>query len=218
MKRCAKRTTALRESFANAWRQLGARLAPDFTEIVARYSEPHRAYHTLEHLLECLAWLAVSRDFAERAYEVELALFYHDVVYDPWRTDNENRSAKLFRFHARASHLPEAQTARIASLIEGTATHGASHGDGALLNDIDLAVLGASPHGYARYECQIRREYEHVEEPMFRAGRERILRAFLEWPSIYSTPFFGQRLETQARTNLSRSLAALQCSEPVGRT
>ena len=210
----AEEVTALHESFARAWRRLGARDVPDFAEVVARYSEGHRAYHTLEHLQECHRWLATVRELAERPFEIELALVYHDVVYDPRRTDNEKCSAELFKTHAQAAKLPDEPTERVVALIEGTASHSTRTGDGALLNDIDLAVLGASPHAYDRYEDQLHQEYAHVEEQLFRAGRERILRSFLEATAIYATRFFRQRLEAQARLNLSRSLTALQESEP----
>lgn len=205
----------MRQCFADAWRQLGARQAPDFAEIVARYSELSRAYHTVEHVLECLRWLAASEELAERPAEVRLALIYHDVVCVPGHIDNEVRSAELFRAHAAASHLPDGPSERIAALIEGTALHRAHDGDGALLNDIDLAVLGSSPDRFARYEEQIRREYAHVDDRAFRAGREQILRSFLETDSIFRTPFFSQRLEAQARTNLTRALAALESIGPA---
>ena len=200
----------MRHGFEEAWRRLGAGHVPEFAAIAACYSEPHRAYHTLEHLRDCLEWLAVSQQLAQRPLEVKLALVYHDAVYVPQRSDNEVRSAELFRAHARASRLADGPTERIAALIEGTALHRAQNKDGALLNDIDLAVLGSSPHRFARYERQIREEYGHVDQRLFHAGRERILRAFLEAAAIYETSFFSQRLEAQAHGNLSRALLTLQ--------
>lgn len=204
-----KQLAPLHQRFSAAWSQLGAQPVPSFAALSQRYNEPHRAYHTLEHIAACVGWLAVSRDFAEHPFEVELALFYHDVVHYPLCTDNEQRSAEWFRFEAKASQLPEASVRRIAALIEGTATHHARGGDAALVNDIDLAILGAPPHAFARYEQQIQAEYAHPNEALFRAGRERVLRSFLERLSTYSTPFFSQRLEAQARTNLYRSLSVL---------
>lgn len=205
----------MRQSFADAWCQPGARNAPDFREILTRYAEPGRAYHTVEHVLDCLRWLAASEELADRPLEVRLALIYHDVICSPGGIDNEKRSAELFRAHADASCLPNGPAERIVGMIESTALHGACDGDGALVNDIDLAVLGSSPHQFARYEAAIRKEYEHVDERLFRAGRERILRSFLEGTSIYRTPFFGERLEAQARTNLSQALRALRSADCV---
>ena len=201
----AREVVALRQCFADGWRGLGARHVPKLDGILASYSEPNRVYHTLEHVLDCLRWLAVTEALAERPLEVRLALVYHDVVYDPSKSDNEKCSAELFRAHARASHLPNGPCERIVGLIEGTALHCTSDGDGALLNDIDLAVLGSSPHQFARYEAQIRKEYGHVDDVVFWVGREVILKSFLDAPSIYRTAFFRQRFETQARTNLWRA-------------
>lgn len=199
-----------RARFASAWRAAGARSAPDFSEIATRYAEPQRAYHTLGHVRNCLQWFALSRQLAEHPAEVELALVYHDVVYYPERSDNEQRSAELFRSHAQPSELPREPTARIAALIEGTATRHADTRDGALVNDIDLAVLASTPEEFARYEARIREEYRHVDEWLFRVGRERILRSFLQAASIYASRFYRERMEAQARKNLLRSLAALR--------
>ncbi|MCA9529169.1 MAG: hypothetical protein KC543_03405 [Myxococcales bacterium] len=207
---------AMQVSFADAWRQLGARHVPRFAEVLERYAEPARAYHTVEHVLACLRWLAVSEDLAERPLEVRLALIYHDVVYVPGRVDNEERSAALFGVHAQASRLPTGPADRIARMIVGTALHRADDGDEALVNDIDLAVLGSSPHGFARYEAAIREEYAHVDPALFRAGRERVLRSFVEATSIYRTSFFSRRLEAQARTNLAHALRSLQGRDAGG--
>lgn len=205
-----KKTATIYGHFVEAWHRSGARDFPEFSEVVERYLEPHRAYHSLEHVFECLRWFQMSRELAEHPPEVALALIYHDVVYDPRRVDNEERSAQMFRAHAHASGLPDSSIERVAALIEGTATHQARDADAALVNDIDLAVLGSSPRAFARYEERIRDEYAHVDELAFRAGREAVLRSFLESTSIYATPFFSKRLETQARRNLSRSLSALK--------
>lgn len=213
MSRTRDHSTSLRASFTHAWRGLGARDRAPFEDVVARYSEPQRAYHDVEHLRECLGWLSVSEELSARPLEVRLAVFYHDVVYCPRAVDNEERSADLFRAHASIVQLPSASRERIVRLIEGTALHRAHDSDSALLNDIDLAVLGASPRQYARYEAQIRREFREFDDRAYRAGRARVLRSFLDMTSIYRTIFFNQRLEPQARSNLSNALRALEAGE-----
>ena len=206
----AQGASRLQESSRAAWRKLGAPRAPDFDSVVDRYEEPHRAYHTLEHILECHGWLEVARDLAERPLEVELALLYHDIVYDPLRTDNERQSAVLFGAHAASAGLAVEPARRISALIEGTASHSSCSGDAALVNDIDLAVLGASPRRYDLFEEQVRTEYAQIEFQDYRAGRARVLRAFLEKTTIYSTQMFERRLEAQARWNLPHALADLE--------
>ncbi len=145
-------TPELQERFRSVWYHLDALAAPSFSEVVARYSEPHRPYHTLEHISEGYRWLDATRHLAEHSLEVELALMYHDIVCEPSRSDNERLSASLFRDHARAAGLGARQTDRICTSIEATATHGLDFGDTALLCDIDLPVLGAPPARYAEYE------------------------------------------------------------------
>jgi len=200
----------LRTRIDQSWRQLGVRRPPRPADLLARYAESHRAYHTLEHLSECFAWLASAHERAERPAELALALAYHDAVYDPQRTDNERRSAAAFEADAARVGLARDPTRRIAALIEQTADHGMATGDGALLNDIDLSILGASPYQYERYLQQIRREYAHATDEAFRCGRTLVVRDFLQRTSIFHTPLFARRLEPLARRNLSAELDRLQ--------
>lgn len=200
----------MRRSFDEAWERLGARRTPDLAEFIARYAEPGRSYHSVAHLMDCLGWLERSESLAERPYEVRLALFYHDVICVPGASDNERRSAAFFRAHAESVELPDAPIERVARMIEGTANHEAEDADGALVIDIDLAVLGAPADEFARYEAGIREEYAFLDERLFRAGRERVLRSFLGRESIYQTRFFRERLERKARANLEGALRRLQ--------
>jgi predicted metal-dependent HD superfamily phosphohydrolase len=195
-----------RSRFSRCWLQIGGRDAP--LEVLARcYAEPQRAYHNAEHLEECLAWWDASGCTAARSAELELALFFHDAVYDPRATDNEARSALLLR--SLAATADSEAVARIEALVLSTARHDVAVGDAALLSDIDLSILGAPPARYARFERAIRQEYAHVDDASYARGRARVLRGFLERLGIYRTPFFGARLEAQARNNLAHALASL---------
>lgn len=191
-----------RARFVRCWQELGASAAP-FDLLMARYAEPQRAYHNGEHLEECLAWL----DASTPSRELELAIFFHDAVYDPSASDNEAQSAALFR--ALAEGADAQAVARISTLILSTAKHDGEAGDAALLADIDLSILGASPARYARFERDIRREYARYDDVSYARGRARVLAGFLERMSIYRTPFFAARLEAQARDNLAHALARL---------
>jgi predicted metal-dependent HD superfamily phosphohydrolase len=202
-----------RARFAASWRALCARHDNASAWLADRYAEGHRAYHDVEHVAECLAWFDRVRDLAERPAELEVALFFHDAIYDPLASDNEARSAGKLRQLARAAEMPTAAVERIAGLIESTATHEATSGDAALLSDIDLTILGASRARYARYELEVRREYAAINKASYRLGRARVLRGFLERIEIYRTPRLAARLEAQARDNLSSALLALEQSE-----
>jgi predicted metal-dependent HD superfamily phosphohydrolase len=194
------------------WSRLGGRdgEAP-FSRLVAAYAEPQRAYHTAEHICECLAELDLTRNLAEHPDEVEGALWFHDAVYMPGATDNEARSAKLAGTELTAGLVPPETTSRIAGLILATRHSGpAGLPDERLTCDVDLSVLGREPAVFDEYERRIRREYGWVPEPLYRRGRASVLAEFLRRPSIYQTDPFRQRYELSARANLTRQLAQLQ--------
>jgi predicted metal-dependent HD superfamily phosphohydrolase len=178
-----------------------------FDELRWRYSEPRRAYHTLEHLRECFAWFDQVHDRVRAPGEVALALFYHDAIYDPRAADNEAKSAALAaKVLARRAAIAQ----RVSALILTTRHDApAQDGDAQTLVDIDLSILGAPAPRFDEYERQVRAEYAHVADDAFREGRADILRAFLARPALYGTAYFHDRLEAPARANLRRSLEAL---------
>ena len=196
------------------WKRLGARSGPEsiFESVAERYSEPHRAYHTLAHVARCLWELDRSRELAERAEEVELALWLHDVIYDPHAADNEERSAAFAGKLMHEGGLPEDLRGRVAALIRATDHHEepAPKGDAALVVDIDLSVLGAPPAEFDLYERQVRQEYRHLADDAFRRGRRAFLERFLARPSLYRTETFRLRYEDAARANVARSVERLK--------
>lgn len=201
---------ALRRKFMSALRAVGATAdgTTVFESLVRRYSEAARHYHTLRHVEACLDWLDWCYGLAQRPAEVTLALWFHDAVYETGASDNELRSAELARTELRALGVPEVVCQRIAEHVEATQQHTA-HGDGALVIDIDLAILGARERDFARFEAQIRSEYAWVEQAQFKAARCQILRRFLDRPSVYALPAFRQELESRARANLERRIREL---------
>jgi predicted metal-dependent HD superfamily phosphohydrolase len=181
-------------------------------ELVARYREPHRAYHNLDHIADCLEKLDLARPILrqDEADAVELALWWHDAVYDAKAGDNEERSAVLFR-DAAASHRIAAPLAeKVERLILLTKTHapGPDAAEQAMI-DIDLSILGAPLARFAAYDEGIRREYAHIPEDVWRERRARVLDGFLARPRLFATALFHERFDTQARQNLSRALAQL---------
>jgi predicted metal-dependent HD superfamily phosphohydrolase len=200
------------DNWRRLWGELGAKNISGglLNQLVAAYSEPHRHYHTLQHLRECLDLLGGAREFAERPGEVELALWFHDAVYDVLAHDNEARSADWARDVLLKAGAATATADRIHALIVATAHHAAVEDvDTQLLLDVDLAILGAAPVRFDEYETQIRDEYAHVPEAAFRSGRARILRGFLERPNLYGTGHFRALCEETARANLRRALRRL---------
>lgn len=194
------------------WKRLGAQgdARAVYDDLVARYAEPHRTYHTLEHIEHCLNEFESVRHLAARPSAVEWALWHHDAIYDTKAKDNEDRSAALAAETARNASLTDDFGKLITHLIMATKHLVVPTDPGTqLLVDIDLSILGQSEDRFDTYERQVREEYKRVAEDVFVARRSAILKLFLERPTIYSTPFFRTRYEAQAQWNLTRSLAQL---------
>jgi predicted metal-dependent HD superfamily phosphohydrolase len=205
------------EALGRAFRALAERLgiapraAALWSALRQRYSEPHRAYHTLRHIAECLAHFESARSLAEDADLVEFAVWAHDVVYDPRRDDNERHSAEWARRAlldaGRPSHVADSAYALVVATTHDAIAAGA---DARLLCDVDLAILGAPRARFEEYEAQIRAEYAWVPEAVFKVRRAEVIERFLARPAIYGTPHFRQTFEDAARSNLDRSLQALR--------
>jgi predicted metal-dependent HD superfamily phosphohydrolase len=180
-------------------------------ELLRRYAEPHRRYHTTEHLAEVLDHVDELAGEADDAGAVRLAAWFHDAVYDPTRGDNEERSAVLAERMLADTDLPAATVAEVARLVRLTTTHDPAEGDrdGAVLCDADLAILAAVPERYAAYAAAVREEYAAVPDEAFRAGRAEILRNLLGLPALFRTAYGRERWEAAARHNLQIELMLL---------
>ena len=181
-----------------------------FADLARRYSEPARHYHTLRHVAAMLATLRSFRDQCQDATALELAVWFHDAVYDARRGDNEEESAAFADAALAPANVSEVTRDRVKRLILATKTHraGPDDADCRILLDADLAILGASPADYDAYAAAIRREYDWVPEADYRAGRARVLRGFLDRDRLYRTEALAA-LEQPARANLSREIAWL---------
>jgi predicted metal-dependent HD superfamily phosphohydrolase len=202
----------LRERWGLTWSDLALPAPPSsvLDDLLARYSEPGRAYHTTQHLEECFEQFALASHLSTRAGEVQAAIWFHDAVYETRDPRNEERSAAWAAAVLAAAGAPADVQGRVSELVLAT-RHDAEprSADARLTVDIELAILGAPPARFDEYEVQARREYSWVPDPAFRQARAEILRRFLGRPSVYSTAFFRERLEARARSNLERSLARL---------
>lgn len=198
--------------FAAAWRGVGANGdgMDQLADLTARYTEPHRHYHTLHHIAAVLEALQEHPEALEHPDEAVLAVWYHDAVHDPAGSDNEARSAELAMAHLLAAHAPVEARARIHAMILDTRhSAAATSPDGALVADADLAIFGAPAMVFEAYDAAIRQEYAAVPEAAYRAGRRRILQGFLDRPFIYQTAAFRKQWETAARKNLGRAVMRL---------
>ncbi len=185
--------------------------APYADNLIARWQEPQRRYHTLAHLTAVLDHVDALEEYAVDADAVRLAAWFHDAVYLPDRSENEERSARLAERALPEAGVPAGRTAEVARLVRLTVTHAPDDGDrdGQVLCDADLAVLASPPAGYAAYTAAVREEYHFVPDDAFREGRAAILRQLLGLPRLFHTPHGRRAWEATARHNLAGELELL---------
>ena len=198
------------QEFQRTIQQAGAaeeKIEALLSAIAEQYSAPERWYHNLSHLEQIMLQLLAVKDRIQNWTAVVLATAYHDYVYDPLRTDNEEESA------VRAEHdLSEVVDANCLALclrmIRATKTH--THDADEDVNffiDADLSILGAAAPEYLTYTRQIRKEYQQFADPVYRAGRITVIQRFLQRERIFSTSWFFKMYEAAARRNLQSELA-----------
>ncbi len=179
--------------------------------LITRYSEPHRRYHTTKHLLRVLTMIDQLADDHD-IFLVLLAAWFHDAVYaiPPGQVSNEEASARLALRELSRVGLEQEDLNQIARLVRLTETHlpGPRDPDGELLCDADLAILASDPADYADYAAAIREEYAQVSEEEFLSGRLALLTGLSE-REIFRTAK-GRQLSDAARTNLGAEMAALR--------
>jgi predicted metal-dependent HD superfamily phosphohydrolase len=202
------------ERFEAVWRHCLVDGAADgaaavFRSLRTRYCEPHRCYHTTDHVGHCLREFDLARGHMDHAAAVELAIWFHDAVYAPEASDNEQRSAELFDACA-GDGFDEGSRRHVHDLILVTmhADRPASV-DEAFMVDIDLSSFGLPWPDFVRDSDAVRREYAHLPDDQFHARQARFLHSLLARPTIYSTELFRRRHEEAARLNITRRLGEL---------
>jgi predicted metal-dependent HD superfamily phosphohydrolase len=192
----------LARDLEQAWQAL----RPDDPELgrdlLSRWREPHRRYHTDRHLRYTLEIIDRYADLADDADAVRMAAWLHDAVYDPRASDNEERSAAL-------TGDPE-----VRRLVLLTKSHDAAPGDrnGALLCDADLAILAADPADYNTYAQRVREEYAFVPDGAFRAGRGQVLQSLLALPELYRIVPDREEWTRRAKQNMEAELRTVSSS------
>jgi predicted metal-dependent HD superfamily phosphohydrolase len=182
-------------------------------ETVRAYGQPHRHYHTLDHIAALLTLLGRHDAAVADPDALALATLFHDVVYDPARQDNEEASAAWAAARLACLEFPEDLRAKVARYILATRhdrpLDATAEADLALLLDLDLSILAAPPEDYRAYADAVRCEYAFVPEPLYRPGRRRVLETFLRRERIYLTEPLCVAWEQPARANLTAEIARL---------
>ncbi|MFE5510081.1 hypothetical protein ACFQ9J_05600 [Streptomyces sp. NPDC056529] len=195
--------------------------APYGLNLLARWAEPQRRYHTVDHLRAVLDRVDELTDQGGEGGELELvrlAAWFHDAVYRPDRSENEERSALLAEKALTEAGLTPHEVAEVARLVRLTVTHDPAVGDlnGETLCDADLAVLASDPDTYAGYAAAVREEYGFVPDDAFREGRAAVLRHLLDLPRLFRTPYGAAVWEEKARENVERELKELTDASGTG--
>jgi predicted metal-dependent HD superfamily phosphohydrolase len=184
-------------------------------ELVARWSEPARRYHTVDHLTFILTVLDEAGSFAADIHAVRLAAWFHDAIYDPRNAEpaaNERASAELAAAMLPPLAVPPAQVDEVVRLVLLTADHrvGPDDRNGALLADADLAILAVDEEHYRAYADAVRAEYAFVPDDAFVAGRSAVLAKLLALDPLYYLAPHRAAWEARARANLTAELRTLR--------
>lgn len=185
-------------------------------DVFSHYDEPVRAYHNLTHLKQLFTQFEQIKSKLKQSSIVALALFYHDIIYDPTQQDNELKSAEYFVAHL-TKYLTSEQCQRIYALIMMTANHQLDNAidssfdnDAAYLLDMDLSILGADWMSYQHYAQAVRQEYIHIALDDYRSGRSAVLQELLAHDRLYLTDDYYECLEQKARENIEREIKLLR--------
>jgi predicted metal-dependent HD superfamily phosphohydrolase len=203
---------AIRDRWEAVWQKLHAQVVPYgvLEELIRAYGSPNRFYHNLTHIQDCLSIFDQTSYLATHPEEVELAIWFHDSVYDTRRDNNEQRSAAWAEFVISNAGLRRDVAERVSHSILATC-HALeiTDTDGQVLVDVDLSILGREADIFWQYEVNIRKEYAWVPEGIFRQKRMEILRGFLERKYIYYHEKYRDMFEGMARINLEQAITRL---------
>ncbi len=182
-----------------------------WTELENHYTEKHRKYHNLEHVADLLGLAELYREHLSDYDVLRYAIWFHDIIYKPRSKNNEKESAAFVEKALDNTSLSPERVKRISSLVSATASHSVVAHDADLywFLDFDLSILGSPAEKYLEYSQQIREEFKVYPGFLYRMGRKKVLRYFLEKPRIYHTEEMYDRLEDDARKNLNKELLGL---------
>jgi len=202
----------LRDRWEEVWQKLRAHAVPQdaFNELINAYSSPDRFYHNLMHIEDCLSIFDRTKSLAAHPGEVELAIWFHDAVYDTHRDDNEQKSAAWAESVINQAGVSNVIAERVSNSILATRhNEEVVDTDAQLMADVDLSILGRETDVFWRYEEDIRKEYAWVPESLFREKRVEILRGFLDRQFIYYHETYREMFEEKARANLKQAITRL---------
>jgi len=174
-------------------------------EIKTSYSDPNRYYHTLKHL----EYIYTSLENIEIDSVIEFSIFYHDIIYDVKKNNNEEKSAFLAKKRLAELNVSQKIQNEVFELILKTKTHQTTSQKDSLFLDADLTILASPKKIYQNYIYNIRKEYTLYSDKVYNNGRKEVLKFFLKQERLYSSDYFHRRYEKIARKNLESELKSL---------
>ena len=182
-------------------------------EIEEHYSGEKRHYHTLEHLENLLDQLRAVKNEIQNFETILFTLFYHDIIYNPLKSDNEEKSAELAEKRMTQLAVPDQMIALCKEQILATKSHHTSaDSDTNYFTDADLSILGQDWETYLLYCQNVRKEYSIYPDLVYNPGRKKVLNHFLSMDRIFKTGFFHAKFENQAKENIWKEIEQLNCS------
>lgn len=210
-----------RDRFLRLWKRCCAADStgePVIADIEASYSEPHRHYHTGRHIDHCLTQLDLTRHEMDDADAVEMALWFHDIEYDPKAPDNELQSAERFIGYAHGAMKHELEQ-KIYRLIMITMHNDAPRGENEkYVVDIDLSSFGLPWKEFVQDSINVQKEFTHLSDQEFAKRNLKFLKSLQSRPRIFFTEFYRQRYEQAARENISKRILNLNEYVAANRT
>ncbi|MDB5011955.1 MAG: hypothetical protein JWQ25_157 [Daejeonella sp.] len=185
-------------------------IADYWDEVEIHYTKSNRHYHTLKHLENLLNQLLMVKSEIKNWETILFALFYHDLVYNALKSDNEEQSAEFAEQKMKQIGVPGHVIEGCKKQILATKSHlEDSDGDTNLFTDADLSILGQGWETYSRYTANVRKEYSVYPDLVYNPGRRKVLNHFLGMERIFKTEYFHSKFEKQAKINLKKELERL---------
>lgn len=180
-----------------------------WSEIEANYSQNTRFYHNLWHIESVINELLFVKNYIADFDTILFSAFYHDIVYDANKHDNEEQSALFAEKILKRLNIEQSVVEKCKEQILSTKTHESTNNDTLFLLDADLSILGQIESKYTEYQQNIRKEYSVFSNEQYRKGRKKVVEFFLVKKQIYKTDFFINKYENIARSNLKNELRSL---------
>ena len=201
-----------KEHWDQLWKSIRAHDSPPYKDIVEAYSEKHRHYHTLDHIHSMLSLQRYTGQIWQDDTVIKLAIWYHDIVEDPRKDTNVDVSIRWATrdiIDVTGSQKLASKVARLIDTSNYSEEKNSLSDAQKVFTDLDLAILGQFSLNYKIYTKQIRREYSFYSDSEFKFRRIKVLEWFLSRPNIFQTQYFQEKLEENARRNITNEMKEL---------